>query len=102
MNCKAIQHSDQMVCKSCGLTWNMNDLSPPECVPLQPELVNPAPLPDTVTFYISVVRYGVAGWAVGPCGTDLAYIQSTLRVYKNIDACRIYPVQLPMSAIPTA
>lgn len=35
MNCKAIQHSDQMVCESCGLTWDMNDPSPPVCrVPL--------------------------------------------------------------------
>lgn len=99
MNCKAIQHSDQMV---CGLTWDANDPSPPECLPLQPELVNPAPLPDTVTFYISVVRYGIAGWGPGPCGTDLAYIQSALRVYANIDACRIYPVQLPMPTVPTA
>lgn len=31
MNCKAIQHSDQMVCESCGLTWDMNDPSPPVC-----------------------------------------------------------------------
>lgn len=31
MNCKVIQHSDQMVCKSCGLTWDINDPSPPSC-----------------------------------------------------------------------
>ena len=60
------------------------------------------PLPPTVTFYISVVRYGIAGWGPGPCGTDLAYIQSALLVYANIDACRIYPVQLPMPTVPTA
>lgn len=71
------------------------------CMCIQPELVNPAPLPDTVTFYISVVRYGIAGWGPGPCGTDLTYIQSALRVYANIDACRIYPVQLPMPTVPT-
>lgn len=33
MNCKAVQHSDQMVCESCGLTWDMNDPSPPKCKP---------------------------------------------------------------------
>lgn len=61
-----------------------------------------APLPDTVTFYISVVRYGIAGWGAGPCGTDYSQVTSALRVYKSIDACRIYPVQLPMSTVPTA
>lgn len=29
-NCKARQHSDQMVCP-CGLAWDMNDPDPPEC-----------------------------------------------------------------------
>lgn len=29
--CKAIQMSDQMVCRSCGLNWDMNDPEPPEC-----------------------------------------------------------------------
>lgn len=87
-------------CPDCGQEFCMCEWG--STVVLQPELTNPAPLPDTVTFYISVVRYGIAGWGPGPCGTDLAYIQSALRVYANIDACRIYPVQLPMPTVPTA
>lgn len=31
MSCSARQYSDQMVCKPCGLAWDMNDPHPPEC-----------------------------------------------------------------------
>lgn len=31
MTCKARQHSDQMICHTCGLVWDMNDPEPPEC-----------------------------------------------------------------------
>ena len=31
MTCQARQHSDQMVCDACGLTWDMNDPEPPKC-----------------------------------------------------------------------
>lgn len=30
-NCQARQHSDQMICAPCGLTWDINDPEPPEC-----------------------------------------------------------------------
>ena len=29
--CRATQHSDQMICASCGLVWDTNDPDPPEC-----------------------------------------------------------------------
>lgn len=29
--CKAVQHSDQMVCLKCNLRWDMNNPYPPEC-----------------------------------------------------------------------
>ena len=29
--CEAKQHSDQMVCAKCQLTWDMNDPHPPDC-----------------------------------------------------------------------
>ena len=32
-DCAAKQYSDQMVCKKCGLTWDMNDYDPPKCKP---------------------------------------------------------------------
>lgn len=58
----------------------------------QPALTTHIPLPATVKFYISLVRYGSAGWAAGPCGTDRAYILAALRAYTSI-----YPV----SKVPT-
>ena len=30
-NCYVVQHSDQMHCHKCKLTWDMNDQYPPEC-----------------------------------------------------------------------
>lgn len=32
MSCEARQYSDQMHCKRCDLTWDMNDYDPPECL----------------------------------------------------------------------
>lgn len=32
MTCKAIQYSDQMVCKPCQLAWDVNDPEPPRCL----------------------------------------------------------------------
>lgn len=29
--CRAVQKSDQMTCE-CGLTWDVNDCDPPECI----------------------------------------------------------------------
>lgn len=29
--CSAAQHADHMVCEKCGLVWDTNDPSPPEC-----------------------------------------------------------------------
>lgn len=29
--CQAMQHSDQMVCEPCNLSWDMNDPAPPRC-----------------------------------------------------------------------
>lgn len=29
--CKAIQMSDNMVCRQCGVRWDANDPEPPEC-----------------------------------------------------------------------
>lgn len=29
--CKAMQMSDQKVCRACNLVWDMNDPEPPEC-----------------------------------------------------------------------
>jgi hypothetical protein len=31
-NCKARRHSDQMICASCGLLWDIDDV-PPDCAP---------------------------------------------------------------------
>jgi dCMP deaminase len=31
MTCKAVQMSDQMVCRECSLTWDANDPVPPSC-----------------------------------------------------------------------
>ncbi len=62
-------------------------------------LMGHQPMPTHVQFYISVVRYGQAGWGAGPCGTDLAYIESAVRAMISIDACRIYPVDLPVPAV---
>lgn len=33
MACDARQHSDQMICTTCGLVWDTNDISPPACNP---------------------------------------------------------------------
>lgn len=30
-DCKAVQHSDQMICTACGLVWDVSDPEPPEC-----------------------------------------------------------------------
>ncbi|QDP67026.1 MAG: hypothetical protein Unbinned3138contig1000_68 [Prokaryotic dsDNA virus sp.] len=29
--CQAVQVSDQMACRPCGLVWDMNDPEPPAC-----------------------------------------------------------------------
>lgn len=91
-------NTGESICADCGHELCVCD----DVIPIQPALTDPTPLPATVRFYISVVRYGIAGWGPGPCGTDYDYIVSALRVYKNIDACRIYPVHLPMPTVPTA
>ena len=31
--CDAIQHSDQMVCETCNISWDVNDQHPPFCKP---------------------------------------------------------------------
>lgn len=31
MTCAARQYSDQMLCGTCGLAWDMNDPDPPPC-----------------------------------------------------------------------
>jgi len=31
VSCEARQYSDQKHCRRCGLTWDMNDPSPPRC-----------------------------------------------------------------------
>jgi dCMP deaminase len=33
MNCDARQFSDQLVCRECDLTWDVNDEAPPRCKP---------------------------------------------------------------------
>lgn len=81
-------NTGESLCEDCG-----HEL----CYCDQPALTAHIPLPATVKFYISLVRYGSAGWAAGPCGTDRAYILAALRAYTSIDACRIYPV----SKVPT-
>lgn len=35
MNCKARQHSDQMIWGRCGLEWDVNDPDPPACLTAQ-------------------------------------------------------------------
>lgn len=85
-------NTGESLCEDCG-----HEL----CYCDQPALTTHDPLPATVKFYISLVRYGNAGWAAGPCGTDHAYILAALRAYTSIDACRIYPVDLPVSKVPT-
>lgn len=30
-DCKALQHSDQMICSPCGYVWDVSDTEPPEC-----------------------------------------------------------------------
>lgn len=30
-NCRARQHSDQMMCGECALAWDVNDPDPPQC-----------------------------------------------------------------------
>lgn len=62
-------------------------------------LMGHQPMPASVQYYVSLVRYGQAGWGPGPCGTDLAYIEAAIRAYISIDAARIYPVKLPMPAV---
>ena len=41
--CQARQHSDLMLCKHCGIGWDMNDPDPPKCrresVPLEDVLL---------------------------------------------------------------
>lgn len=32
--CDARQYSDQMLCDTCGLQWDVNDPEPPECQPV--------------------------------------------------------------------
>lgn len=39
MTCKARQYSDQMVCTTCNLAWDINDQDPPMCVGLAPDPV---------------------------------------------------------------
>lgn len=89
-------NTGESICADCGHELCMCDE-----IPLRPKLTTHAPLPATVVFYVSLVRHGAAGWAAGPCGTDYAYITSALRSYKSIDACRIYPVDLPVHTVPT-
>lgn len=40
MRCKAIQMSDQKVCRECGLVWDMNDRDPPDCKRTEETTVN--------------------------------------------------------------
>lgn len=37
-NCKARQYSDQMICGTCGLAWDVNDPEPPKCNPVKPSV----------------------------------------------------------------
>lgn len=45
--CQARQHSDQMTCSACDITWDMNDRNPPNC---RPSLITVTPIigPDVV------------------------------------------------------
>lgn len=36
--CQATQHSDQMLCGRCGLGWDVNDVEPPKCAPVERRL----------------------------------------------------------------
>jgi ribosomal protein S27AE len=36
--CQAQQHSDEMQCGRCGLTWDANDPDPPRCNPVERRL----------------------------------------------------------------
>lgn len=47
MKCKARQYSDQMICHLCKLTWDMNDMDPPECKRVDCEPV-PKPIQNLV------------------------------------------------------
>ena len=40
--CTARQESDQMVCRKCGLAWDMNDPDPPTCPVREPSTPSPA------------------------------------------------------------
>ena len=44
--CKAVQHSDQMVCDLCNLTWDMNDPHPPKSTKCNPIVSDNATLRD--------------------------------------------------------
>lgn len=90
-------NTGESLCADCGYECCICD----DYITLQPELTKPTVLPATVKFYVSLVRHGGAGWAAGPCGTDYMYVTSALRAYRSIDACRIYPVDLPMLSVPT-
>lgn len=38
--CQATQHSDQMICTSCGLVWDTNDTDPPACRPIPDRVIS--------------------------------------------------------------
>ena len=39
MTCEAVQKSDCMVCNACGLKWDVNDPSAPQCKKLMPSYI---------------------------------------------------------------
>jgi hypothetical protein len=42
-NCEARQHSDQMICGRCGLSWDIGDPEPPKCKREHHSTAHPVP-----------------------------------------------------------
>lgn len=71
--CEAMQKSDQMVCESCELTWDMNDMYPPVCrkAAKRPSNWRPPPPPDVGGIagreHCIAHQYGANVMACAPC-----------------------------------
>ena len=92
-NCQARQYGDQFICAPCGLTWDTNELEPPECrksikrgiakvakfeeatAPLKSK--EPARLPDKLPPDVAVEM--VKGYQAN--GANMAGMQAAYRIF---------------------
>jgi hypothetical protein len=68
MICKAKQYSDQMICDSCGLQWDVNDPDKPVCNPMDVhtarERLRGARIPKVLRVDGVLLKVKAVGWPV--------------------------------------